>query len=44
VLNGTSDLLVEIFGEKGKHPRLAIGTNELPLGTPVEIEKVVEIQ
>jgi enamine deaminase RidA (YjgF/YER057c/UK114 family) len=44
VLNGTSDLLVEIFGEKGRHSRLAIGTNELPLGTPVEIEMVVEIQ
>lgn len=44
VLNGASDLLVEIFGEKGKHSRLAIGTNELPLGTPVEVEMTVEVQ
>ncbi|UCD71986.1 MAG: RidA family protein [Syntrophobacterales bacterium] len=44
VLNGASDLLVEIFGERGKHSRLAIGTNELPLGTPVEVEMIVEVQ
>jgi enamine deaminase RidA (YjgF/YER057c/UK114 family) len=44
VLKGASDLLVEIFGEKGKHSRLAIGTSELPLGTPVEVEMIVEVQ
>jgi enamine deaminase RidA (YjgF/YER057c/UK114 family) len=43
VLNGASDLLVEIFGERGKHSRLAIGTSELPLGAPLEIDMVVEI-
>lgn len=43
VLNGASDLLLEIFGEKGKHTRLAIGTNELPLGAPVEIDMIVEV-
>ena len=44
VLNGASDLLVEIFGERGKHSRLAIGTSELPLGAPLEIDMVVEIE
>ena len=44
VMNGASDLLVEIFGEKGKHSRLAIGTSELPLGSPVEVEMIVEVQ
>jgi enamine deaminase RidA (YjgF/YER057c/UK114 family) len=44
VINGASDLLVEIFGEKGKHSRLALGANELPLGSPVEVEMIVEIQ
>jgi enamine deaminase RidA (YjgF/YER057c/UK114 family) len=44
VLNGASDLLVEIFGERGKHARLAVGTNELPLGAPVEVEMIVEVR
>ena len=44
VINGASDLLVEVFGEKGKHARSAIGTNELPFDTPVEIELIVEIE
>ncbi len=44
VMNGASDLLVEIFGDKGKHSRLAIGTSELPLGSPVEVEMIVEVQ
>lgn len=43
VMNGASDLLIEIFGEKGKHARSAIGTNELPFNTPVEIELIVEV-
>jgi len=42
VINGASDLLIEIFGEAGKHARSAVGTNELPLNIPVEIEIVVE--
>ena len=43
VINGASDLLVEIFGEAGKHARSSIGANELPLNIPVEIELVVEV-
>jgi len=38
VINGASDLLVEIFGEAGKHVRSAVGVSELPLGASVEIE------
>ena len=43
VINGASDLLVEIFGEAGKHARSSVGANELPLNIPVEIELVVEV-
>ncbi len=41
VANGASELLVKIFGEKGKHVRSAVGVNELPLNAPVEIEMIV---
>lgn len=44
VLNGASDLLVEIFGEKGRHARLALGAVELPLNAPVELELIVEVE
>jgi len=44
VMNGASDLLVEVLGERGKHARSAIGTNTLPFDTPVEIEIIVEIK
>jgi len=44
VMNGASDLLVKIFGEKGKHSRSAIGVNELPLNIPVEVEMIVQIR
>ncbi|MDZ4701137.1 MAG: RidA family protein [Rhodothermales bacterium] len=44
VINGASDLLVEIFGDAGRHARSAIGANELPLDIPVEIEIVVEVE
>ncbi|MBB3111209.1 enamine deaminase RidA (YjgF/YER057c/UK114 family) [Paenibacillus phyllosphaerae] len=44
VINGASDLLVEVFGEKGRHARSAISANELPFDTPVEIELIVEIE
>jgi enamine deaminase RidA (YjgF/YER057c/UK114 family) len=44
VINGASDLLVEVFGEKGRHARSAISANELPFNTPVEIELIVEIE
>ncbi len=43
VINGASDLLVEVFGEKGRHARSALSANELPFDTPVEIEMIVEI-
>lgn len=43
VMNGCSDLLVEVFGEMGRHARSAIGTSCLPLNLPVEVEMVVEV-
>ena len=43
VINGCSDLLVEVFGEAGRHARSAVGVSSLPFRTPVEIELVAEI-
>ena len=43
VINGASDLLVEIFGERGRHARSAVAAHELPLGIAVEIELVAEV-
>lgn len=43
VLNGASDLLVQVFGEKGKHARAAVGVSSLPLQSAVEVEFIVEI-
>ncbi len=43
VLNVVSDLMVEIFGEKGRHSRIAIGVNSLPLGAAMEVSAIVEI-
>ncbi len=43
VINGCSDLLVEIFGEHGKHARSAVGVQALPNGIPVEIEMILEV-
>ena len=43
VINGASDLLVEIFGTHGKHARSAVGLGALPMGISVEIEMIVEI-
>ena len=42
VANGASDLLAEIFGDKGRHARAAVGVAELPLGAAVELELTVE--
>jgi enamine deaminase RidA (YjgF/YER057c/UK114 family) len=42
VINGASDLLVEVFGEAGKHARSAVGMQSLPNGIPVEIEMILE--
>jgi enamine deaminase RidA (YjgF/YER057c/UK114 family) len=44
VINGASELLVEIFGEKGKHSRTALGVTALPLNVAVEINMIVEIE
>jgi enamine deaminase RidA (YjgF/YER057c/UK114 family) len=44
VINGCSDLLVQVFGEKGKHARAALGANALPMGISVEIEMIVEVE
>ena len=44
VINGASDLLVEVFGDKGKHARSAVGTNALPINIAVEIEMIVEVE
>ena len=42
VINGASDLLVEIFGEMAKHSRIAVGVTSLPLNSTVEIDMIVE--
>lgn len=44
VINAASDLMVEVFGDKGRHSRSAVGVNGLPLGVPVEIDALVEIK
>jgi len=43
VINAASDLLMKIFGEKGRHSRIAIGVSSLPLNATVEIDMIVEI-
>ena len=43
VINGCSDLFVEVLGERGKHARSAVGMGSLPMGIPVEIEAIVEV-
>jgi len=43
VINGASDLLVQVFGEKGKHARAAVGVSSLPMQSAVEVEFIVEI-
>jgi len=44
VINGYSDFMVEIFGEKGKHARSAVGMSSLPVNLAVEIEVIIEIE
>lgn len=44
VINGASDLMTEIFGEKGKHARSAVGAGSLPLNVAVEVEAIAEIE
>jgi enamine deaminase RidA (YjgF/YER057c/UK114 family) len=43
VLNGASDFLVQIFGEKGKHARIAVGAGSLPMNSCTEIDMIVEV-
>lgn len=44
VMNGFSDLMVEVFGEDGRHARSAVGLAELPMGIPIEIEAILEVE
>ena len=44
IINGASDLLVEVFGDKGRHSRAAVGCNSLPRNVPVEVEAMAEIE
>jgi enamine deaminase RidA (YjgF/YER057c/UK114 family) len=44
VINGCSDLMVEVFGDKGRHARSAVGVYQLPLGVAVEIDAIVEVR
>jgi enamine deaminase RidA (YjgF/YER057c/UK114 family) len=44
VVNGASELLIEVFGEEGRHARSAIGVAELPLDAPVEVELIAEVR
>ena len=43
IINGASDLMVNVFGEAGRHARAAVGCPSLPLDAPVEVEAVIEI-
>jgi enamine deaminase RidA (YjgF/YER057c/UK114 family) len=43
VVNGASDMMVELFGDKGKHARFAVGVASLPLNASVEVDAVIEI-
>ena len=44
IINGASDMLVEIFGDQGRHARVAVGSNALPLGIAVEIDAIVHLK
>ncbi len=44
VMNGCSDFLVSVFGDRGRHARSAVGMASLPFGIPVEIEMIVEVE
>ena len=44
VINGASDLLTEVFGDRGRHARSAVGMQALPRGIAVEIEMIVEVE
>ena len=44
VVNGASELLIEVFGQDGRHARSAVGVAELPLNAPVEVELIAELR
>ena len=44
IINGASDLLVQIFGDQGKHTRFAVGSNSLPLNIAVEIDAIIKLK
>ena len=44
VINGCSDLMVEVFGDAGRHARSAVGVYQLPLGFAVEVDAIVEVR
>ena len=44
IINGASDLLVNIFGEQGKHTRFSVGSNSLPMNISVEIDAVIKLR
>lgn len=44
VINGASDLMVQVFGDAGRHTRAAVGASSLPLGAAVEVEAIFEIE
>ena len=44
IINGASDMLVKIFGDQGRHARVAVGSNALPLGIAVEIDAIVQLK
>ena len=44
VINGASDFMVEVFGDKGKHARSAVGSGSLPLNVAVEVEAIAEVE
>ena len=44
IINGASDMLVDIFGDQGRHSRVAVGSNALPLGIAVEIDSIVQLK
>lgn len=44
VVNGASELLLQVFGDAGRHSRVAVGVSNLPLGAPVEVEMIVSLR
>ena len=44
IINGASELMIEVFGEAGRHARFAVGAPNLPMGTSVEIDAIFEIR